>query len=175
MKRPLLYIGNPLLRKKSKQIEQFDASLFQVIDDLKDTLLESKKGVALAAPQIGYSLSVFMTKVLENQEDIGSVTDLVKVYINPKIVTISQEIVSLEEGCLSLPNLYRPVERPKNVTFSYQDATGTLCTEEASGWLARMLLHENDHLNGTLFIDRLTKQEKKGISQILSKMEKDLK
>lgn len=174
MQRSLVYVGNPLLRKKAKTVEIFDHSLTQVVEDLKDTLLVSKKGVALAAPQIGVSLSIFMTRTLEDPQDIASATDQVRVYINPKITSISQQFVSMEEGCLSIPNLYRAVERPETVTFSAQDENGVYFTETALGWHARILLHENDHLQGSLFIDRLSKQEKKRIAQLLSKMEREL-
>ena len=175
MNRSLIYLGNPLLRRKTTPVEHFDDQFKTLLQDLKDTLLSSQNGVALAAPQIGVERALFAIRVLKDPSDIASATDDIKVYINPKIVEVSHTMVAMEEGCLSIPGFYRNVVRPSAVAITAQDEEGRFFTEQAAGWHARILLHENDHLHGSLFIDRLSKQEKKQLKPLLDKMGKEFK
>ena len=108
------------------------------------------RGVGLAAPQIGVSKQIAIMNP-EPEDD----AKLIKM-INPRIVAVSDEKVKIEEGCLSVPGVRADVERPERVTVLYQDENGKERTLEAEGLLARIVQHELDHLNGVLFIDRLS-------------------
>ena len=151
--------GNPKLRLVSKKVIKFDKKIASLIRDLKDTLSVQKdqEGVGLAAPQIGVNLRVF----------VANYKDFEKVCVNPEIIKMSQKITKTKskneilEGCLSLPHYYGPLKREQSVTVKYQDETGKELVEEFKGFNAQIILHEIDHLNGVLFVDRLLEQKKK--------------
>lgn len=172
MKCPILLLGNPILRKKSTAVEQFDAELKAIIQNLSDTL-EQVNGWGLAAPQIGISKSVFITSVPSNEREWkeGS-SPPIKVYINPKIIAYSKESWVMEEGCLSIPNIYVDVERPKSIRIRAQDENGTWFEEELQALPARCCLHENDHLNGVLIIDRASQRDRKRIEKDLARIKR---
>jgi len=109
-----------------------------------DTMIDAD-GVGLAGPQIGRSLRVF---VLIADDDVR------RVFINPQIIRTSGELCDYEEGCLSVPKVYESIRRPKEVTVQALDENGRSFTLEADGLLARIIQHENDHLDGVMFIDR---------------------
>jgi len=109
--------------------------------------MESDKGVGLAAPQVGLSLRVFVTEVDGDKK---------RVFVNPEIVATSLELVEYEEGCLSFPGLFFMVKRPASLRIQAFNEKGKPFTVEAEEFLARVILHENDHLDGKLFIDRIT-------------------
>ena len=108
--------------------------------------MEKGKGVGLAAVQVGELIRLFVTKVPG---------DMARVFINPDILETSIDQVSLEEGCLSIPGLYTDVERPKSVRLQAWNEKGRPFTLSAEDYLARVIQHELDHLNGILFIDRV--------------------
>jgi peptide deformylase len=115
------------------------------------------RGVGLAGPQVGSPLRIFVTDIEGDQK---------RVFINPEIVLTSQEQVEFEEGCLSLPRLYLDVTRPESVRVQAWNERGRPFTVEAGGFLARVMLHEYDHLEGLLFIDRLpAARREKAIAQ----------
>ena len=167
MKRPLTYIGHHILREKAQLVSVIDEAIQELINDMKETLLALSHAVALAAPQIGVPLAIFVTRELTNPHDITSHSNQRRVYINPHIDQISNESWIEEEGCLSIPDLYRPVERPRDIVLTFQVETGAYHTESYTGWMAKIIMHENDHLHGSFFVDRLSKQEKKRISSTL--------
>jgi peptide deformylase len=136
--------GNEILQRKADPVKEIDDTIKKLGLDMLETL--AGKGVGLAAPQVGWPLRVFVTDVEGDKH---------RVFINPEIVLTSQEIVSIEEGCLSLPKLYLEVLRPEFIRVQAWNEKGRPFTIETGGFLARVIQHEYDHLDGILFIDRL--------------------
>ena len=152
-------LGNEVLREKAKPVEIFDQALEDTVRQMI-VLMREKKGVGLAAPQVGISRRFFVTEAVDDRP---------RVFVNPEIIETSQETVNGEEGCLSLPGVWANVARPYSVKVQAQDTTGKIFHLNAEGWLARIILHENDHLNGLLFVDRLPQNIK---NKVISKYEK---
>ncbi len=152
-------LGNEVLREKAQAVETFDQALEDTVRQMF-VLMREKKGVGLAAPQVGISKRFFVTEAMDDKP---------RVFINPEIIETSQETVKGEEGCLSLPGVWANVERPYSVKIQAQDTAGKIFHLNAEGWLARIILHENDHLNGLLFVDRLPQNIK---NKVISKYEK---
>ncbi len=157
MIRKILNIKEKSLHEPSKPVGKVDKKIHELIEDMKDTLAaqEDPEGVGLAAPQIGKNLRVFLIRY----------NDTEKVVINPKITKIekvkkskSKSREKLLEGCLSLPHYYGPLKRDTKVTLHYMDETGKDVVEVFSGFLAQIVQHEVDHLEGVLFIDRILEQ-----------------
>ncbi len=148
------YIGDPVLRKKSEIVEHFDGKFDSFLDAMTQIMYE-KDGIGLAAPQIGVLKQVLIIDVSELVEG----EDL-RIFVNPQILKSSGESV-IEEGCLSIPNVREDVSRPDRISLTYQDETGAQFSDEFDGWLARVLLHEIDHLNGVLFVDYLSPLKQK--------------
>lgn len=145
---------NPLLRKISQEIKLKDILspvIKDIIKDMITTLSFTKDGVALAAPQIGYSMRVFVVspKAFSKESDRNKL-----IYINPKIIKKSAHKVELEEGCLSVRNIFGFIKRYEKVTVEAYDEMGKKFTRGASGLLAEIFQHEIDHLDGKLFIDK---------------------
>ncbi len=154
--RAIRLFGDPVLRSPADAVRDFDKSLNQLVDDMTETMLEAP-GQGLAAPQIGVPLRVFTYNV----EDIG-----VGHVINPKL-TLSIETEVDIEGCLSIPGLTFDVERPITAKLRGQDVKGQTIEIEATELLARVFQHEIDHLDGVLYLQRLTKElRKEAMSQI---------
>lgn len=165
----IIQSGEKKLREVSKPVKKLDKKVLKLINDLKDTLAVQKnpEGVGLAAPQIAQNQRVFITKY----------KDFERVVINPEIVKISEQKTKVKkhknggeilEGCLSLPHYYGPLKRAQNIKVSYQTPSGagdskSLVTkiEVFTGFNAQIILHEIDHLDGILFVDRLLEQKKK--------------
>lgn len=158
MIRKILDVKQKSLREKSKAVKKLDKKIRTLIEDMEDTLASQKdpEGVGLAAPQIGVNLRIFLMKYEDNE----------RVVINPKILKTSQSTKNkkkksknrLLEGCLSLPHYYGPLKRNDYVKLEYMDLNGKIVTEEFKGFLAQIVLHEVDHLDGVLFIDRILEQ-----------------
>ena len=144
----ILKMGDDVLRQQSLPLEKIDVSVVQLVDEMFATLKKSK-GIGLAAPQVGKNIRLFIVQLEEDDDGM--------VFINPEIIMTSEELSSMEEGCLSIPKVYEKVLRPKVVTVQYTDITGKKQMLKASGLLARVIQHEYDHLNGILFLDRLEK------------------
>lgn len=142
-------LGDEILREKTEKIKVFDSALAIFVDAMFETMGESD-GIGLAAPQVGVSKQLFVVDTRRPNERL--------VFINPEIVETSFEQGLYEEGCLSIPNMYSDIKRPLEVTVQAQDLSGKSFTLHASGILARVIQHENDHLNGVLFIDRMEEE-----------------
>jgi peptide deformylase len=138
-------IGAEVLREKALPIEHFDEELAMLVETMFETMKQGK-GVGLAAPQVGLAKRLFVIKI-DN--------DKPRVFINPEIVQTSVELESFEEGCLSIPGVYADLDRPAAVTVQAMNERGRRFTLGAEGFLARVIQHELDHLNGVLFTDRL--------------------
>jgi peptide deformylase len=156
-KKQLLQIGNPILRQKSAEIELDQISSHKtkkIIQNLKDSLDDRVAG--LSAPQIGYNSKIFISNVrLHNKQELI-------VYINPEITNFSPAKEVKHEGCGSVlnTNLFGPVERSRRITIRALNISGNEFTKKLSGFYARVVQHEVDHLNGILFTDKLTDNTK---------------
>lgn len=152
----LRFIGDPILRRETQKVDRFDESLSLFINNMIKTM-HKEEGIGLAAPQIGHSKKILVIDVsgFEDEEFNEPMA-----FINPEIKNSWGESI-IEEGCLSIPNVREDVTRPSGVKVHYQDETGEEFTEEFEGWMARVLQHEIDHLNGILFLDLISPLKRK--------------
>lgn len=135
-----------VLRSKAALVGKINADIRELVKKMRKIMREAE-GIGLAAPQIGVPLAVFVAEVDKKSY----------AFVNPEILKVSEEKDELEEGCLSLPGLYGPVERPAKITVVATDLTGKKVKIKAWGLLARVFQHEIDHLNGILFVDKAKK------------------
>ncbi len=153
---PIVTFNDPVLREKSTPVEADSEELQQLIDDMFDTMYNSK-GVGLAAPQIGKPIQLFvidadvMTQDDDDEEDLGPM-----VFINPVIISTEGEDLKMEEGCLSIPEVRDDVSRPFTINLIYKDRNFNQQKLKAEGWISRVIQHEYDHLQGVLFLDYLS-------------------
>ncbi len=159
---------NPVLKKPTERVEKIDDEIKQLITDLFDTLYNIDNGVGLASNQIGVSKSVVVIDTSMNGREEGDKI----VMINPEILETSQETDSYDEGCLSLPELCEPVIRPVAIKIKYMDENWEEHIEDVSGFLARVMQHEFDHLQGKLFFERLSGLRKTLAKSTLNKLAK---
>lgn len=171
MKLPLAYYGNPILRKKGVPVEKIDETIRQLVHDMDETR-EANNGCGLAAPQVHQSLALFITNVAHYNEDGIVIPGKLRVFINPKILSYSKELWPCEQGCLSIPGIHGEVIRPAKVTIEATNLEGERFTEEFSYLEAQTVMHENDHINGVLFIDRLPQKERKELEKYLRDIKK---
>lgn len=168
----LIYYGNPLLRKKTKKVVDFNEELKQLALDM-ELAMRTYDGIGLAAPQIGREEAIFVMSIPEYNEEDDSYTETpVQIYINPMILDFSEEEASKNEGCLSIPNIHGKVSRPVYITVKAQDLEGVVFERELTHLEARCFLHENDHLNGVLFVDRIKGAERKELESKLRQIKK---
>ena len=160
----LRYYGDPVLRKKAEPVAAVDPEIRELIAGLFDTMYR-ERGIGLAAPQVGVSQRVFVVDV---EGDEGERTKLA--LVNPRIVRSDGSMVG-EEGCLSIPGIHADVKRHAEVTFEGLDENGARVQVSATGLLARALQHELDHLDGVLFIDRLSVIRRKLLEPKLQRMQ----
>ena len=150
----LRYYGDPILRRETHNIVEFDADLDRFIQDMIDTMHENG-GVGLAAPQVGDVRSLIVIDVSEEEEGEEEGPSEPIVMINPDIQELYGSCV-LEEGCLSIPEVRVEVERPEEIKVKFQDNKGEKKEMHCSGILARVVQHEVDHLRGRLMIDYIS-------------------
>lgn len=137
--------GHESLRKKAEPVTEFGAELKAFVEEMYESMRVGR-GIGLAATQVDRNIRLFVT---------GADGDKLRVFINPEIVLTSPEEDEFEEGCLSLPGLYEVLKRPAAIKVQAWNERGRPFVLEADGLLARVILHENDHLDGVLFVDRL--------------------
>lgn len=159
MKLPLAYYGNPILRKKCARVEAIDDELRQLIKDMEETLT-SHDGLGLAAPQVNRDLALFLVHVAKQYDPSNQTSGETILFLNPKILEYSEEQWWRGEGCLSIPEVYGPVSRPLRIKVEATDINGDRFVREFSHLEARAIMHENDHINGVLFIDRVHGKER---------------
>lgn len=169
MLQKLIYFDNQLLRKKSVLVEKFDGNLKRLVVDMVETM-DANRGVGIAAVQIGVLLQVLAIRPEVKGPNGEFLLGEVEIFINPKITFHSAGTEIMIEGCLSLPGLHMEVERPKKIVVEAVNLEGKPFKEEIEGFKAREILHENDHLHGTLFIDRLSKVQKSEIRDALKEI-----
>lgn len=168
---PIYIYGNPVLRKQAQDITPDYPDLQALIENMFETLTESD-GIGLAAPQIGLDIRLVVIDLDVLSEDFPEYKDFKKVYINPHIVEYDTDGLkeTMEEGCLSLPGIHENVTRPKRIHVTYQDADFNMHDEWVDGYLARVMQHEFDHLDGTMFVDRLSPMRKQLIRNKLKSL-----
>jgi peptide deformylase len=143
------YLGDRVLRQPAKRVTKIDDELRQLVRQMLQTMY-SADGVGLAAPQVAVNKQLI---VIDCEPSEAANPPLV--LINPVIKNVSKAVESDQEGCLSIPNVYLDVQRPATVDVSFKDEQGRPCHLNATGFLARAIQHEMDHLNGVLFVDRV--------------------
>ncbi len=141
--------GDRVLRTKGEDVKEFGSELAPFIEQMVETMLV-EGGVGLAAPQVGVSKRIAVVNPEPKNEE--TLTTM----INPRIVAVSSETESFEEGCLSVPDIRGNVIRPTSIVVAYQDGEGREQRMEIGGMVARIMQHEIDHLDGILFVDRLS-------------------
>ena len=152
---PIVVYGNAVLRKEAEPITPDYPELPTLLEDMFKTLKKSE-GVGLAAPQIGLPIQLFIVDLSILADDEPSYATFKKVFINPEILEFSEDTETAEEGCLSIPGVSEKVKRSLSVTIHYFDENWQERTETYTGFPARAIQHEYDHLQGKVFIDRIS-------------------
>ena len=170
---PVVLYNDPVLREKAAEIKENNKKLQKLIDDMYDTMYEAS-GVGLAAPQIGESIRLFVVDADimvedDDDDDLGNKTKYGPMeFINPEIVSKGNELLDIEEGCLSLPDLREKVTRPDSITVKFMDREFKEHEMTFNGWMSRVFQHELDHLDGVLFIDYLGSFKKRLLARRLA-------
>jgi len=166
--RKIIIEPDPILRKKSENLEKVDNELRLLLDDMLETMY-SAPGIGLAAVQVGILKRLIVIDISKDKEKKNPIF-----LINPEIISKSKNTSIYEEGCLSLPGHFAEIERPEECKIKYIDYDGKKKEMKANGLLATCIQHEIDHLNGILFIDYLSKLKKDMIIKKLVKHKKEL-
>lgn len=161
---PILEFPDPRLRKVAKPVEQFDAALSSLIDDMLETMYDAP-GIGLAATQVDKHLRLLVIDVSEDQSDP-------QVFINPEVDVLDTTLFNFSEGCLSVPGFYDDVSRPQRIRVTAKDRHGEQFVVEPEGLLAVCIQHEIDHLDGKLFVDYLSPFKRNRIKGKLEKKHK---
>ena len=165
--REIIILPDKQLRLVSRSIEKVTAEVRRLADDMFETMYAAP-GIGLAAIQVGQPVRL-ITMDLAKKEENGEVNPRPRVFINPEILSSSEETSIYEEGCLSIPEFYEEVERPARVRVRFTDLDGKVHEEDAEGIYATCIQHEVDHLNGVLFIDYLSKLTRDRVHKKFSK------
>lgn len=154
MKLPITAYGHPVLKKVAEEIEPDYEGLDQLIEDMFETMYASE-GVGLAAPQVNKGIRLFIVDATPYAEEYPEAANFKKVFINPYIIEESGEEWSFNEGCLSVPGVREDILRQPKIVIEYQDRDFNIIEEEYEGVMARIIQHEYDHIEGTIFVDRV--------------------
>ena len=152
--RKIITLPQQILRQKARKVTDFGPELQRLIDDMIETM-RSAPGVGLAAPQVDVSKRVLVVEFGDEEDEEAPLK--LYVLVNPEIVRASSEMIAGTEGCLSIPRMVGNVERPESIVVKGLNRYGQTTKVKASGWLARIFMHEVDHLDGVLFVDRADK------------------
>lgn len=155
--------GEDCLVKKSVDVEKVTDEILEILENMVETMHEAN-GVGLAAPQVGINKKMFVI-------DIGD--GVVRKIINPEILEYSDEVTETDEGCLSVPGIYKKVKRAYKINVRYMNVEGEVVEEEMTGFLAKAFQHEFDHLSGTLFIEKISPVARRVISQKLKHLKRE--
>lgn len=167
---PIYTYGQPVLRKVAEDIDENYPKLKGLIQDMYETL-EHSEGIGLAAPQIGLDIRLVVINLDIISDDLPEYKGYIKTFINPHILEYDDtETELMEEGCLSVPGIHESVRRPTRIHVKYQDENFEEHEEWVEGYLARVMQHEFDHLEGTMFIDRLSMLRKQMIKGKLNSL-----
>lgn len=152
---PIYTYGQPVLRQVAEEIDSSYPQLDQVIADMRETLVKSE-GIGLAAPQVGLSIRLVIIDLTPLAEEMPEYKDYVHTFINPYIEEYDETETDVsEEGCLSIPGIHESVRRPTRIRVTYLDEQFQPHDEWVGGYLARVMQHEFDHLDGVVFTDHL--------------------
>jgi len=162
----IIKVPDPLLRTRSEPVERVDDELRNLINDMLETMYQAPD-VGLAAIQVAIPKRLFVVDISKEDDARDPLA-----FINPEILSRSDEMRAHEEGCLSLPEVFVELERPNACVVAYTDETGKRHQREFSGMMSTVIQHEFDHLNGTLFVDHLSRLKR---DRIIKKYLKDLK
>ena len=168
--REIIILPDKALRLVSKPIEKVTPDIRKLADDMFETMYAAP-GIGLAAIQVAQPLRLITMDLAKKSEE-GESTPQPRVFINPEILSSSEETSVYEEGCLSIPEYYEEVERPARVRVRYTDLDGKVHEEDAEGLYSTCIQHEIDHLNGVLFIDYLSKLKRDRVQKKFSKAAK---
>jgi len=164
--RPIITAPDPRLKQVSKPVERVDDTLRTLMDDMLQTMYAAP-GIGLAAIQVGVPKRVIVMDLAREGEKPEP-----RFFVNPEILSVSDEVSFWEEGCLSVPEFYEEVERPARCRIRYLDYQGEIREQDCEGMLATCIQHEMDHLNGMLFIDHLSKLKRSMMLKKLTKAKK---
>ena len=178
---PIIAYGDPLLKKESEEITADYPSLDLLVENMFETMYQAK-GVGLAAPQVGLNIRLFIVDGAPFADEEGDEPDpravgmetFKKVFINPVIEEESGEVWAFQEGCLSIPKIRENVHRKSDILLSYYDENWAFHEERFSGYAARIIQHEYDHIEGVLFTDRLNPLKKKLVQKKLKQIAEGL-
>ena len=168
---PIIMYGDPILRKRAKEIEMGALDIKAFVQDMFDTMYAAH-GIGLAAPQIGKSIRVFVVDGTSLDEEEEDMTGFRKIFINPLLVEEIGDTWEFEEGCLSIPNIRENIKRPEKVRIRYVDEDWNPKEEDYDGIKARIIQHEYDHLDGKMFVDYLTPLKKRMLKGKLTDISK---
>ena len=176
MIRPIFAYGHPILRKKCKSIDENSEEIKSLISDMWETMYNAE-GVGLAAPQVGVNKKIFIIDVnplFQKDQEISDFEKLnsKKVFINPEITEMDGDYCYFNEGCLSIPDIRAEIKRPNMIKVEFLDENFNHNSKIFKGLLARVILHENDHINGVLFTDKITNFKRKLIQNKLDRIKK---
>jgi peptide deformylase len=168
---PIVVYGHPVLKKVASDIEKDEPDLEQFVGDMFETLYQAE-GLGLAAPQVGKSLRLFVIDGAPVAEDEPELADFKRVFINAQITEKDGEVVPMNEGCLSIPNIREEVRRDSRIRITYYDENWEFHDEEFEGYKARIIQHEYDHLDGILFVEKINPLKKQLIKGKLNDISK---
>ncbi|MGI6410924.1 MAG: peptide deformylase [Bacteroidales bacterium] len=168
---PIYLYGHPVLRKKSVDISQDYPDLKQLIENMFETMYKAE-GIGLAAPQIGENINLVVVDARVLAKDRPELQDFIRVFINPKITCNSEQKVTVEEGCLSIPSIYENVNRYESLNVEYFNENFEKVTEVLEGHKAIVIQHEFDHLQGIVFTDRISPIRRKMLQKRLNNIAK---
>ena len=168
--RDIIKLPDKRLRLVSEPVKRIDAGIRALAEDMFETMYDAP-GIGLAAIQVAQPLRLITMDIAKKSQE-GEITPQPRVFINPEILSSSEEMSVYEEGCLSIPEYYEEVERPAKVRVRFTDLDGKVHEEDAEGLFATCIQHEIDHLNGVLFVDYLSKLKR---DRVLKKFTKAAK
>lgn len=166
---PIYLYGQPVLRKVAHDIDSSYPNLKDLIDNMFETM-HNADGIGLAAPQVGLDIRLFVVDLEPLAEDDPKYKGFRKTFINPQILEETGETISLQEGCLSIPGINEPISREETIRIRYVDENFTEHDEVYSDFFARCIQHEYDHIEGKLFIDKISGIRKQLIKSKLNSM-----
>ena len=173
---PILSYGNPILKKKCDDIDSSYPHLKNLLQDMWETMYNAE-GVGLAAPQVGVNKKIFIidaNPLFPKDQEISDFEKLnsKKVFINPEITEMDGDQCYFNEGCLSIPEIRAEIKRPNMIKVEFLDENFNHNSVIFKGLLARVILHENDHINGVLFTDKISSFKRKIIQNKLDRIKK---
>ena len=164
--REILVVPHPVLKQVSQPVEQVDDDLRALMDDMLETMYDAP-GIGLAAVQIGVPKRVIVMDISGPEEAKAP-----QFFVNPEILSASEDKLPYEEGCLSVPEIYDEIERPSRIRLRYLNYQGETVEEDAEGLYAVCIQHEMDHLEGVVFLDHLSRLKRDSAIRKVKKMQK---